>query len=127
MKEQPSNRPGPPSGSPGKKLMDELHGMTVRDLIAALAEAEDVSRLARRRASADNDTGPSEPWQLASSLAREDAIVSELRRRSGIPTVGHPSAFGGGWRMFGRAGTRRVRLARELGLARPGPPSKSIW
>ena len=53
--------------------MSNFQNMTVRDLIAALAEAEDASRLARRSAAASS---------LATLTAREDLIVRELRRRS---------------------------------------------
>jgi hypothetical protein len=66
--------------------MDELQSMTVRDLIVALAEAEDASRLARRSEVVNGKNRRSQPGRLdlEALVAREDAILAELRRRSGI-------------------------------------------
>jgi hypothetical protein len=57
----------------------DLHTMTVRDLIAALAEAEDATRRARRSRTEWRRDDP----ELATLVAREDVLVGELRRRTG--------------------------------------------
>jgi hypothetical protein len=67
--------------------MIDLNSMTVRDLIAALAEAEDDTRRARRSAQAPHH--PDDPW-LAALVAREDLLVAELRRRT-VTELRHPA------------------------------------
>jgi hypothetical protein len=62
--------------------MTDLHSMSVRDLIMALAEAEDAARSLRSRGHSETDGSADYciPW-----ASREDAIVTELRRRSEVP------------------------------------------
>jgi hypothetical protein len=58
--------------------MIDLDNMTVRDLIAALAEAEDATRRAR---STTKPRAADDRW-LAILVAREDLLVTEIRRRT---------------------------------------------
>jgi hypothetical protein len=60
--------------------MIDLQSMTVRDLIAALADAENATRRARR--SRTGRHRPDDP-ELATLVAQEDLLVAELRRRTG--------------------------------------------
>jgi hypothetical protein len=60
--------------------MIDLQSMTVRDLIAALAEAEDATRRVRRSRTGRHH--PDDP-ELATLVAHEDLLVGELRRRAG--------------------------------------------
>jgi hypothetical protein len=69
--------------------MDELHNLTVRDLIAALAAAEDATRRARHSAGPPNGETAGEQAELR---AREDLIVEELRRRSASTDGAVPDA-----------------------------------
>lgn len=64
--------------------MNELRGLTVRDLIAALAEAEDTIRGLRRSAASGERSEEDLAQQLAALAEREDVIVAELRRREAV-------------------------------------------